>query len=188
MNYWLNINGCPGPPDSVYLPDIVHEDNCTMLKISYTNCDSGSKCIFYKGLGMGHSWPSSKTTFGLEGNKNLDINANVEILKFFRQFSNPSTFILNEEPSSPSVFRLHQNYPNPFNPSTTIEFTLPKSEFTTLKVYNILGGEVATLVQDKLQAGNHTCQFDGSHLASGVYLYRTEAGEYIDVRKMILLR
>jgi hypothetical protein len=85
-------------------------------------------------------------------------------------------------------FSLSQNYPNPFNPSTTIEFTLPRSEYTTLKVYTILGAEVATLVSDKLQAGRHNYQFDASKLASGVYYYQVTAGEFKDVRKMILLR
>jgi len=88
----------------------------------------------------------------------------------------------------PVIFSLSQNYPNPFNPSTNIEFTLPKSEFVTLKIFNILGEEISTLVNDKLQAGNHTYQYDGSSLASGIYLYRIEAGEYQQVRKMILIK
>jgi len=87
----------------------------------------------------------------------------------------------------PTTYSLY-NYPNPFNPSTTIEFTLPKSEFVNLKIYNILGEEVVTLVQDKLQAGNHTYQFDGSNLASGIYLYRIEAGEFRKARKMVLIK
>jgi hypothetical protein len=88
----------------------------------------------------------------------------------------------------PKLYSLRQNYPNPFNPSTTIEFTLPTSEFVTLKIFNILGEEVTTLVNDKLQAGVHTYQFEGSNLASGVYMYRIEAGEYNKVMKMILLK
>jgi hypothetical protein len=88
----------------------------------------------------------------------------------------------------PKVYTLYQNYPNPFNPTTSIDFSLPKSEFVTLKIYNILGEEIATILNNKLQAGNHTYQFDGSHLASGVYLCRIEAGEYKHVKKMILLR
>ena len=88
----------------------------------------------------------------------------------------------------PEGYSLSQNYPNPFNPSTTIEFSLPKSEFVELKVYNILGKEVTTLVYDKLQAGNHTYTFDGKNLASGIYYYQLAAGDYRDVKKMILLR
>ncbi len=85
-------------------------------------------------------------------------------------------------------FVLSQNYPNPFNPSTTIKFTLPKSEFVELKVYNILGKEVATLVSNKLNQGNHTYTFDGKNLASGIYYYQLVAGDYREVKKMILLR
>ena len=92
------------------------------------------------------------------------------------------------ESTIPKDCILSQNYPNPFNPSTTMEFTLPKSEFVTLKVYNVLGEEIKTLVNNKLQAGNHTYEFDGSNLASGVYLYRIEAGEFQQVRKMVLIK
>jgi hypothetical protein len=87
-----------------------------------------------------------------------------------------------------STFTLKQNYPNPFNPSTTIEFTLPKSEYVELRVYNILGKEVSTLVSNKLNQGNHTYQFDGKNLASGIYYYQLTAGDYREVKKMILLR
>ena len=88
----------------------------------------------------------------------------------------------------PTSFSLSQNYPNPFNPSTTIEFTLPKSEFVELKVYNILGKEVSTLVSNKLNRGTHTYTFDGKILASGIYYYQFVADDYREVKKMILLR
>jgi hypothetical protein len=88
----------------------------------------------------------------------------------------------------PGVFKLDQNYPNPFNPSTTIEFSLPKYEFVELKIYNILGKEVSTLVSKKLNQGNHTYTFDGKNLASGIYYYQLVAGDYREVKKMILLR
>ena len=88
----------------------------------------------------------------------------------------------------PIEFFLSQNYPNPFNPITNIQFQIPKSEFVTLKIYNILGEEIATIIQDKLPAGNYTYQVDSSDLASGLYLYRIEAGEFQQVRKMVLLR
>jgi predicted outer membrane repeat protein len=88
----------------------------------------------------------------------------------------------------PKEFSLNQNYPNPFNPSTTIEFTLPKSESTTLKVYNILGKEISTLVSKKLNQGNHMYTFEGKNLASGIYYYQLVAGDYREVKKMILIR
>jgi ligand-binding sensor domain-containing protein len=88
----------------------------------------------------------------------------------------------------PNGYALSQNFPNPFNPSTTIEFTLPKSEFVELKVYSILGKEVVNLVSAKLQQGKHTYTFDGENLASGIYYYQLTAGDYREVKKMILLR
>jgi hypothetical protein len=88
----------------------------------------------------------------------------------------------------PQGLSLLQNYPNPFNPSTTIEFSLPKSEFVELKIYNILGKELTTLVSKKLNQGNHTYTFDGKNLASGVYYYQLVAGDYREVKKMILLK
>ncbi len=88
----------------------------------------------------------------------------------------------------PETFLLKQNYPNPCNPSTTIEFTLSKSEFTTLKVYNLLGKKVSTLISKKLNQGNYTYTFDGKNLASGIYYYQLVAGDFREVKKMVLLR
>jgi len=89
---------------------------------------------------------------------------------------------------APTGYVLSQNYPNPFNPKTVIEFSIPKSEFVTLKVYNILGEEVATLVSQRLAAGQYKYDWDASTLASGVYLYRLQAGDYAETRKMVLLQ
>ncbi len=91
-------------------------------------------------------------------------------------------------PNFPKKFALFQNYPNPFNLSTTIKFSLPKSEFVELKVYNIVGKEVATLVSKKLNPGNYTYTFNGQNLASGIYYYQLVAVEYREVKKMILLK
>jgi len=88
----------------------------------------------------------------------------------------------------PSSFVMEQNYPNPFNPATTFEFVLPKSAFVTLKVYNLLGEEVATLVAEQRTAGIHKLNWDARGLASGVYLYRLEAGSFIQTKKLILMR
>ena len=96
-----------------------------------------------------------------------------------------------KEVIKPEVYTLRQNYPNPFNPTTTIEFAIPKFGLVTLTVYNILGQEVATLVTEKLTAGKYKYDWDASRpagMASGVYLYRIQAGNYIEVKKMILLR
>jgi hypothetical protein len=88
----------------------------------------------------------------------------------------------------PTVFSLDQNYPNPFNPSTTIEFAIPKTEFVSVKIYNLLGQEVATLVSQTLKAGFYKYGWNASGLSSGVYYYSIKAGEFHDVKKMVLIR
>ena len=94
------------------------------------------------------------------------------------------------EPKSNIIksFFLYQNYPNPFNPSTTIEFSLPQSSFVTLKVYNILGDVVAMLVSEKLAAGKYKFEWDASGVSTGVYLYRIKAGEFQQLKKMVLMK
>ena len=88
----------------------------------------------------------------------------------------------------PENFNLEQNYPNPFNPSTQINYSIPSSQKVTLKVYDELGKEVATLVNKDQAAGNYTVDFSASNLASGVYFYRIQAGNFIQMKKMILMK
>ncbi|MCC5934163.1 MAG: T9SS type A sorting domain-containing protein [Balneolales bacterium] len=96
----------------------------------------------------------------------------------------------NLEPENrlPSVITLHQNYPNPFNPTTTIRYALPETAEVRLEVYNVLGQRVAVLVNGTQQAGWHTASFDASRLSSGLYLYRLQAGSYVETRSMILVK
>jgi|WetSurMetagenome_2_1015567.scaffolds.fasta_scaffold40749_2 hypothetical protein len=91
-------------------------------------------------------------------------------------------------PGIAETYTLSQNYPNPFNPSTKIEFSLPKQSQVTLKVYNLIGQEVATLVNEVLGAGNHSTSFNALRLASGVYFYTIKAGNFVSTRSMILLK
>jgi hypothetical protein len=83
---------------------------------------------------------------------------------------------------------LAQNYPNPFNPSTTIRYQLPQDGMVTLKVYDILGSEVATLVNEQKAAGRFEVNFDASRLASGVYIYKITSGGYVSSKKMLLVK
>lgn len=88
----------------------------------------------------------------------------------------------------PNEHVLHQNYPNPFNATTRIAYDLPKSSHVTLKVLDLVGREVITLASEMQSAGNHSATFDGSGLASGVYFYRLQAGDFIQIKKMMLLK
>ena len=89
---------------------------------------------------------------------------------------------------NPEVFSLSQNYPNPFNPSTIIQYSLPMSKFVSLKIYDVLGREVQTLVKKEQSAGVYNVEFNASHLTSGVYFYRIEAGSFVSVKKLLLLK
>jgi len=96
--------------------------------------------------------------------------------------------ILEVESGTPIKYELKQNYPNPFNPVTNISYTLPMDGFVTLKVYDIIGKEVATLLNENKKAGSYEAIFDGSSLASGVYFFRMNSGSFSSKIKMILLK
>lgn len=88
----------------------------------------------------------------------------------------------------PTNFALMQNFPNPFNPTTNIKFALPTESNVSLKIYNILGEEVAALINKVMPAGFHTYNFDATRLSSGMYIYRIEAGSFVQVKKMLLMK
>ena len=100
----------------------------------------------------------------------------------------PSTGVRETVELSPSTFFLAQNYPNPFNPSTTIEFSLPKASRVTLKIFNALGEEVATLLQEKRAAGKHHLAWNAANLASGVYMYRLEGEGFVETKRLVLMK
>ncbi len=88
----------------------------------------------------------------------------------------------------PSKFSLEQNYPNPFNPSTKIKYQIPELSFVTLKVYNVLGSEVAALVNEEKPAGSYVLEFNGTSFPSGIYFYQLKAGSLVETKKMVLLQ
>jgi hypothetical protein len=85
-------------------------------------------------------------------------------------------------------FRLEQNYPNPFNPSTTITYQVPENSFVSIKVYDVLGKEVTSLINEEKSVGSYEVEFDATSLPSGIYFYRLQAGNYTTTKKMILLK
>ena len=106
---------------------------------------------------------------------------------FWDQLSAPPVEVTSF--SSPiSGFKLAQNYPNPFNPATTIKYSLPENSFVTLKVYNILGKEVATLVNEEKSTGIYEVSFNATNLPSGIYFYTIHAGKLMETKKMILIK
>jgi hypothetical protein len=89
---------------------------------------------------------------------------------------------------TPTEYGLDQNYPNPFNPATTINYQLPEKNHVSLKVYDILGNLVSTLVDQQMDAGYHSISWDASQLASGIYIYRIISGSFVSTKKMILMK
>ena len=102
--------------------------------------------------------------------------------------TNGGVFVSSNNNSIPDKYVLHQNYPNPFNPSTTIVFDLPKSGFVSLKIYDILGREVAVLLNRKLKAGTYTGDWNADDYNSRIYFYRLKAGDFVETKKMVLLK
>lgn len=95
---------------------------------------------------------------------------------------------VGENPSIPNVFELYNNYPNPFNPTTTIKYSIPEASFTSIKVYDALGNQVSSLVNETKTAGIYEVVFDASYLSSGVYYYSIQAGAFAKTKKMILTK
>jgi len=95
---------------------------------------------------------------------------------------------VEDEGEMPLDFNLEQNYPNPFNPATTIKFSVKQREQVVLKVYDIIGNEVGTLINQPMEAGTYSVKFNASSLASGVYIYRISAGNFVSTKKMMLLK
>jgi len=94
----------------------------------------------------------------------------------------------DEEAGLPMTYKLEQNYPNPFNPSTIIKFAVPERSMVQIKIYDILGSEIVTLVNEEMEMGWYEKVFNASGYASGMYIYRMQAGDYISTKKMLLVK
>ena len=108
---------------------------------------------------------------------------------------NPVNIDIDGSPVLPSHFKLLNNYPNPFNPTTTIKYQIPEVNFITIKIYDVLGNEVAILVSEEKPAGSYEVEFDATKLPSGIYFYRLQAvpngrqaDSFVETKKMVLLR
>jgi hypothetical protein len=177
-----DITGYITVPPAEYTLDLTLADGTTLVQ-SYSadlrTLGGGSAVVFASGF-LDPSNNQDGETFGL----------------FFAlsdgtigQFNTGDiTSVENVSGVTPIDYALSQNYPNPFNPSTTINFTIPNSELVTLKIFNILGNEIATLVDENLPAGAYRYSFDAQNLASGVYLYELKTGNFKEIKKMNLLK
>ena len=144
---------------------------------------------FSSGFGVSNSVNSVTMSSAGQSFAGTSTNGNSKVISGFLAYTSIIiTDVSDEQEIIPTVYKLNQNYPNPFNPSTVISWQLPVSGQVSLKIYDILGNEVATLVNENKEAGYYEVQFDGSQLASGMYIYRLTAGNYISTKKMLMIK
>ena len=125
-------------------------------------------------------------TCDYEGNQR-PIGSNPDIGAYENNLDSP-TDIEEGENQLPTKFALSQNYPNPFNPSTTIKYSIPKQSNVTLKVFDVLGCEATTLVNEEKLAGNYEIIWNAVNLPSGVYFYQLTAGAFIETKKLVFIK
>ena len=155
--------------------------------LSYTNEDLKTASIGGFPLGdLYHWWPTEYQSWKAQADQEYQIINNA------LETGDLTGIVVgvNENTGNkiPSKFTLGQNYPNPFNPTTNIEYSVPKNIFVSLKVYNLLGQEVATIFSGNQKAGNYIATFDGTGLASGIYLYRLQSDNISLTKKFILMK
>ncbi len=161
----------------------------------YIETSNISTSFLYKNSKGSNSWNLIGELNGYNGHSfanNMHINSFGDIFYLdsgsLYKISRTITAVHAEEGSIPQQIMLYQNYPNPFNPSTTINYSLPQNTFVTLKVYNSLGQELETLVNEEKSVGNYSVRFDGSRFASGIYFYRLQTENFSQTRKLLLLK
>ncbi len=204
-----------GDPDSRWAGDTMPEwimfdlgavENIGLIKLSFYNWNSGR--IYTSSVDASNNltqWTevlSNATSSSTEWTENAFSNIDARYIRVSFISSNengwaglweteiwgPNTTPIEEEMSLPDGFKLEQNYPNPFNPTTKIKFSIPQSGKTTLKVFNLLGNVVATLIDDNLSAGTFEVDFNANNISSGVYFYTLQTGAFVETKKMILLK
>lgn len=164
--YYVFRNTVKNPGTSTLVGTVMHPDS-TFLNTGLTN---GIKYYF---------WVKAGDKFCVE--RISDFSAPDSVVP-------GGISISNQQNELPKTFALYQNYPNPFNPVTTIRYDVPKTTVVTIIVYDLLGRELSTLVNEKKEAGSYELIFDASKLASGIYIYKMSAGEFTSVKKLILVK
>ena len=212
LRFWYRVMGPYNGPGGLYLQfkllEIDDEGN-QELWYQYTNLDFRDNSRQWKSVNM--FLEQSINGFTLEvgnGDGVLQLeNIRGFELVFLFMYENPGfppptavgAFLMdrlelvyptaiNDEDITPTEFVLKQNYPNPFNPATRIQFTIGSNQFVQLKVYDLIGKEVATLVNEYRDTGSYNVDFDASNLTSGIYLYKLQAGDFIQTKKMLLIK
>jgi hypothetical protein len=169
---------------------IVVANDMVQMKEVQSGSGWGSNSSLWSHFGLGNAssidsiiikWPSDSTAVYT----NIPVNLNIRISE-----CGPENVIgiKNNEISEAISYKLYQNFPNPFNPATVIKYEIPDNGFVTLKIYNVLGKEVASLVNEFKNSGNFQVQWDASGFSDGIYFYKLETGKFSETRKMMLLK
>ena len=194
LQYWLDFNGCSQAADTIALPDIDPTDGCNTEVMIYEGSSGNQSVVFYKMHNAGHYWPGVDHNWASQGPANTDFLADVEIWRFFNSDSFEVPVGIAEGLNQiPPGYYLHQNYPNPFNPTTTIQYSLPEAGLVNLKIVDIRGKEVMTLLKANMEQGNYEVQWNGmddsgNPVSTGVYFCRLQSGDYTRTIKMIYLK
>ncbi|MDT3697487.1 MAG: T9SS type A sorting domain-containing protein [Ignavibacterium sp.] len=180
-------NGTQGTINVQY-PDVVKGVNGGVNCLQYSNLTSQFAAVNFAGIFPGGSENAKVVFMGFpfetiypEAKRDLFLS---KVISFFES----PVSVSDKLTSIPESFQLFQNYPNPFNPSTRIQYAINSTQYVTLKVYDVLGNEIAALVDEYKSAGTYEVEWSPTNLSSGVYFYQLNAGELVQVRKMILLR
>ncbi|MEW6701723.1 MAG: DUF5666 domain-containing protein, partial [Bacteroidota bacterium] len=174
-------------PQTVQFSGVVTSANSNSIRLSTPSFSINSNTIFINSAFVQVQSSSIQAGQSVTIWAEQDQNGNMAAVQV-QQISFVTSINDDNKENLPVAYELKQNYPNPFNPSTAISFNLAKQEEVSLVVYNIIGQEVATLVNGPMSAGSHIVKFNAVNLASGVYLYRLKAGNFVSVKKMILLK
>ncbi len=162
----------------------------------YIEATDGSQSLLYKQTAGSTQWTFLGDMNGTNGST-YAYQTKISSTGDIYYLSNTTLFRINSsltavenknQSNIPKGFSLSQNYPNPFNPTTTIDYSIPQSSFVSLKVYDVLGNEVATLVNEEKSAGNYSVVFDGSKFSSGVYFFRIQAGVFVMTKKLAIIK
>jgi len=149
--------------DSFYVQLVIDQSSLAQCDQNYSICNVYSQDELFEGGDNPHAY--KRKIFFQNGNKMQNNISNI-----------------------PKIYALSQNYPNPFNPVTNIKYQLPKDGLVNLKVYDLLGREIKNIVNEYQKAGYYSYNFNGSNLASGIYFYRIEAGSFVSVKRMVLIK
>jgi polyhydroxybutyrate depolymerase len=170
IDIWVEINGCETDPDTIV-------NTGSLMVRKWAAIGHNADIVLLTTPTGGHSWLTS-------------IPATDSIWAFFEAHPlDPATGVDdNSNPEAVKNFALKQNYPNPFDATTTISFSAPHREKVTLRIFDLLGNEIATLFNKEVTSGEHRVIFESKNLPTGIYLYRLQAGESVDTKKLVILR